>query len=103
MRRQCNVSSHSVLTVYQLGDDRRHRLVVGLARLEQVTIAVEGLRDGRMPHEHLDTFWSETLFDPQGGTGMTQGVQGIFGVGLAVTHHRDACRQLDRPENSREE
>ena len=34
---------------------------------------------------------------------MAKGVQGVFGVGLAVANHRDAGRHLDRPEDPRQE
>ena len=54
----------------ELRRDRRHGRGVGFARLEQITVAIESLCDRRVPHEYLNAFRAEALFDPQRGAGM---------------------------------
>ena len=50
-------------------------VVSAFASLEQITVAIEGLRDRRMAHERLNAFRAKALFDPQRSAGMAQSMQ----------------------------
>ena len=72
----CNADATRVRLLFnELHRDRRHGRGVGFASLEQITVAIEGLRDRRMAHERLNAFRAEALFDPQRSAGMAQSMQ----------------------------
>src|SRR6516225_9152704 len=64
----------------------RHLLLVALRVFEQVSVAIEGHLDGRVPQERLDFLWGKLPgLDQQAGRGVSERVQAILWCPPVIT------------------